>query len=68
MAAEFEEGLARLADIEDPDEGGVCGDCGEEVGVVRGGGNAEEGWWEGEVGTLSPGRGWGVGAGRVERC
>lgn len=42
MAAEFEQGLAGLADVEDADYVGICGEGGEEVGVVWGGGEAEE--------------------------
>jgi hypothetical protein len=44
MAAEFEEGGARLADVEDADEGAVRGKGGEEVGVVGRGGETEERW------------------------
>lgn len=43
MPAELEEGLARLAHVEDADGGGVGGEGGEEVGVVWGCGDAEEG-------------------------
>lgn len=35
MAAQLEEGLAWLADVEDADYVGVCGEGGEEVEVVR---------------------------------
>lgn len=42
MAAEFEEGLTRLPDVENADETGVGGKGGEEVGVVGGCGEAEE--------------------------
>jgi hypothetical protein len=42
VAVEFEEGLTGLTDVEDADYGGVLGKCGEEVGVVGGGGDAEE--------------------------
>lgn len=44
VASQFEEGGARLADVEDADGVGVGGEGGEEVGVVRGGGEAEERW------------------------
>jgi hypothetical protein len=43
VAFEFEESLAWLADVEDADCGGVLGEGGEEVGVMGGGGDAEEG-------------------------
>jgi hypothetical protein len=44
VAFEFEQGLAWLTHVEDADCGGVGGEGGEEVGVVGGGGDAEEGW------------------------
>lgn len=56
MAVEFEEGLARLADVENADDGGVLRECGEEVCVMRGGGDAEERRWVGECGWT--GAGW----------
>ena len=40
MALEFEEGLARLADVEDADAVAVLGEGSEEVGVVGRGGEA----------------------------
>lgn len=42
MAAELEKGLAWLADVEDADQVAVGGKGGEEVGVVRRGGETEE--------------------------
>jgi hypothetical protein len=48
MAFEFEESLARLADIENTDDGAVLAERGKEVSVVRGCGDAEQGWREGE--------------------
>lgn len=42
MAFEFQERLARLADVKDADTVAVLGESGEEVGVVRGGGQAKE--------------------------
>ena len=42
MAAEFEEGLPGLADVEDADDGRVGGEGGEEVGVMRGCRKTEE--------------------------
>ncbi len=52
MAAEFEQRLAWLADVEDADQRGVGGDGGEEMGVVRGGGDAEEWRRVGESGVV----------------
>lgn len=43
VAFEFEEGLTRLPDVEDADAVAVLGEGGEEVGVVGGCGEAEEG-------------------------
>lgn len=57
MAAEFEEGLAWLADVEDADDVRVCGEGGEEVEVVGGGGEAEERGWGGEGGFAWAGGG-----------
>jgi hypothetical protein len=42
MPAQLEEGLPRLADVEDADQRGLGGEGREEVGVVGGGGDAEE--------------------------
>lgn len=36
--------MAGLAHVEDADDGAVLAKGGEEVGVVWGGGDAEEGW------------------------
>ena len=71
VAVELEEGLPRLADVQDSDEGRVGGDGGKEVGVVRGGGNTEERRWEGKVGTrwsLATRSGRRVGTGGVQGC
>lgn len=48
MAAQFKECLARLSDVEDADDVGVGGECGEEMVVVWGGSEAEKRWWGGE--------------------
>lgn len=68
VAFEFEERLARLADVEDADAVAVLGEGGEEMGVVGGGGEAEE---RGRVGhgLLGCGGGevaWAVGCYRFE--
>jgi hypothetical protein len=48
VAFEFQEGLTWLAHVEDADGGGVRREGGEEVRIVRGGGDAEEGRWVGQ--------------------
>lgn len=48
VAFELEERLAWLSDVEDANDGGVLGEGGEEVSIVRRGGDAEKRWWVGE--------------------
>ena len=51
MGSELVDGLAGLPDVEDGDGGAVLGEGGEEVRVVRGGGDAEERGGGGEGGV-----------------